>query len=92
MDADESSPSHQHRQPTISNANTGSESTSERDEDTNSTDNDPSDGNDDLTDLNSVSLQKKFTSEVKLFQFLFICIYLLSFISHPAPTVEKPCG
>lgn len=91
MDVDEPSQTHQHRQPAILGGNNGSESTSEGDENTYNTENNPSDGNNDLTDLNTLSLQKKFTSEVKLFHFLFICIYyLLSLILHSAPTVEKP--
>jgi hypothetical protein len=93
MDVDESSQSRKYCQPTISNANNGSESTSEHDGNTDSTDIDPSDvGNDDLTDLNSASLQKKITSEVKLLQSPspFVCIYLLSSILGSAATVEKP--
>lgn len=70
----EPSQSHQHRQSTISNTNNGSESTSEHDENTDGTENNTSDGNKDLTDLNSASLKKKLTSEVKSIQFLFVYI------------------
>jgi hypothetical protein len=89
MDVDEPSQSNRHRQATISNTNNGSDSTSELDN-SDGTGIDTSDGNDDLTNLNSASLQERMTSEVQSFQFLFVCIYLLSFISHTAPTVEKP--
>jgi len=71
MDIDESSQSHQRRQPAI----LSSESTSDQDENADSshgTDNYHSDGNNDLTDLNSMSLQKKITSEVKLIQFTLV--------------------
>jgi hypothetical protein len=55
----------------ILNADDSSESTLNHDEDDDGTDDDhSSDGNNDLSCLNTVSLQKKITSEVKIFQFL----------------------
>ena len=72
MDVDESSQSHQLRQPTISNAySNDSDSPSEDDESTDTTDNtdnnEPSDSYEDLTVLNTTSLRKKITSEVIVF-------------------------
>lgn len=66
MDVDKPSHSNKHRQSTILNTNQGSESTSDN-PDSPSSGNETSDGNDDLTNLNSASLQERMTSEVQSF-------------------------
>ena len=71
VDRDVSSQSHQHRT-TSNNAHQNSSASPEGDENADDEDN-PSEGDNDLSGLNSASLRKKISSEVKSFVFLFIC-------------------
>lgn len=86
MDVDDESSQRRkrHRQPPSSD----SSSESEKNANCDSNDDEPCNENNDpdLTNLNSVSLKKKIRSEVKLFRFLFLCIYyILSFICIQRP-------
>ena len=87
MDVVKTSQRHRHHRPILS------ESSSDDDESSGSSDDSSSDEDEDLTNLNSVSLRKKIKSEVKLFLFLLICIYyLLSFFFASSAHSGKTIG
>jgi hypothetical protein len=71
INVDVSSQTHQHRTTSNTNAHQNGSASSEGDE---NAEDDISESDDDLSGLNSASLQKKISSEVKSLVFLFISI------------------